>query len=404
MNYFFDTNVILKLQGKIFDYEGELWISSVTLQELESIKTSRNKDADVKAAARHVAKMIDEDDYRILICVYSSKEEETLVNMGLEATPDNKICACAYSINNFYNSRHDEMTFISDDICCKLSAQRVFHIPSQSTENITNIYKGYKEITGNVNDLNNYMANINYKDWCINEYLIMENTEDGSVKEMRFDGEKFVALRLPSSKYIKAKNSLQRCALDILYNPSITVAAILGGYGSGKTYLSMRMGLYHIKEKGFQSKLLGLREPHGEGKEIGYLPGEFESKTEYFFAPLADQLAGGEYELISLRQQGVLEESIPYFLKGRTYNDTIIVVDEAEDLSLKQLRLIGTRLGENSKIYLAGDYKQSLVDTSEHNGLIKLCESFKNDPRFGCIYLGEDVRSETSKMFADLSE
>jgi len=404
LNYFFDTNALLKLQDKVLDYDGELWISSVTLQELESIKTSRNKDTDVKAAARHVAKMIDEDDYRILICVYSSKEEETLVNMGLEITPDNKICACAYSIISYYDSQHEAMTFVSDDICCKLSAQRVFHIPSQSTENITNIYKGYKEISGDVNDLNVYMADIDYNNWHTNEYLIMTNTDDNTIKEMRYDGEKFVALRLPPSKYIKAKNSLQRCALDILFNPSITIAAILGGYGSGKTYLSMRMGLYHVKEKGSQSRLLGLREPHGEGREIGYLPGEFESKTEYFFAPLADQLPGGEFELNSLRQQGVLEENIPYFLKGRTYNDTIIVVDEAEDLSLKQLRLIGTRLGENSKIYLAGDYKQSLVDTSEHNALIKMCESFKGDPRFGCIYLGEDVRSETSKMFADLYE
>ena len=118
------------------------------------------------------------------------------------------------------------------------------------------------------------MEDMDLSKWSINEYLIIENTDDGTSKEMRFDGENFVALKLPSSKYIKAKNSLQRCALDILNNPDITIAAILGGYGSGKTYLSMQMALYNVREKGRASKILGVRETMGEGKEIGFLPGE----------------------------------------------------------------------------------------------------------------------------------
>ena len=104
------------------------------------------------------------------------------------------------------------------------------------------------------------MAELDYSTWHINEYLIIENTDDGTTKEMRYDGQGFVALKLPSSKLIKAKNSLQRCALDILNNPDITIAAILGGYGSGKTYLSMQMALYNVKEKGRNSKIFGVRE------------------------------------------------------------------------------------------------------------------------------------------------
>ena len=56
---------------------------------------------------------------------------------------------------------------------------------------------------------------------------------------MRWDGEKFVGLKLPPSKFIKGKNALQRCALDMLNNPSITVCAILGEYGSGKSFLAL---------------------------------------------------------------------------------------------------------------------------------------------------------------------
>lgn len=264
------------------------------------------------------------------------------------------------------------------------------------------MYQGYKEITGDSKDINSFLCNINNHEWCANEYIIINNIEDGTTKEMRFDGEKFVSLKLPPSKFVKAKNALQRCALDLLMNPNITIVALLGGPGSGKTFLSMRMAQYHVTEKGSQAKILGIREPHGEGKEVGFLPGELSNKTEYFFAPLVQQLDGGEYELARMKMQGQVEEMIPYYMKGMTYKDTIMLVDEAEDLTSKQLKLIGTRVGENSKIFFSGDYKQSIMHNNIENPLIKMCEQFKGDSKFGCIVLQEDIRSETSKMFANL--
>ena len=89
-------------------------------------------------------------------------------------------------------------------------------------------------------------------------------------------------------------------------------------------------------------------------------------------------------------------------MKGTTYNQTIIVCDEAEDLSESQIRLIGTRLGENSRIFLSGDFKQSLFNKTVNNPLVRMCNEFKGNKRFACICLDEDVRSETSKMFAEL--
>ena len=230
----------------------------------------------------------------------------------------------------------------------------------------------------------------------------MKDTELGNEFEMRFDNGEFVYLKLPPAKYIKAKNALQRCALDILNNPKITAVAILGGYGSGKTFLSMQMALYAVREKGWQSRILGVREVLGEGAEIGYLPGDKEDKLGNFFLPLVQQLNGGEIELESLKRQGVLEVNSPYFLKGTTYHGTVIVVDEAEDLSRKQIKLVGTRAGEDSRVIFAGDYKQSVIDSSESNALVHMCNILKGDPKFACIYLGEDVRSSTSRMFANL--
>lgn len=393
---FYDTNAVLFLQDRLLEDE-KFNISSTTLLELEHIKVSRNKDEETKYRARKVLHILDENSDKYNVIIVNKNILNIIEEMGLENTPDNQICACASTV--------DDVIFITNDIACKTIAKWIFNLNVGSTyENGNEIYKGYQVIHGNTDTINSIMENMDYSKWHINEYLIIENIDDNSSKELRFDGVNFVTLKLPSSRFIKGKNSLQRCALDILNNQDITVAAILGGYGSGKTYLSMQMALYNVQEKGRISKILGVREVSGEGKEIGYLPGDMEDKVGKFFEPLTQSLNGGEFELQSLKMSGVLDTNVPFFMKGTTYNDTIILCDEAEDLSESQIRLIGTRLGQNSKIYFAGDYKQSLLTKTVNNPLVKMCNEFKGNEKFGCIYLGEDVRSETSKMFAELFE
>lgn len=394
---FYDTNALLVLQDKILDEK--FYISSITLQELENIKTSRSKDDEVKYKARKLLHLLDENHDKYDVYIYNLEVESFLVNNRLDLTNDNKIVGCA----KFIAHKFDDFIFVTDDLCCKTIAYYIFNLSVESvSNNRDSIYKGYKEIKGNTSVINDIMSNMNLSEWNINEYLVIYNTDDLTYKEMRFDGEKFVALKLPSSKYIKGKNSLQRCALDALLNPDITICAVLGTYGSGKTYLSLQMALYNVQEKGNQSKILGVREVLGEGAEIGFLPGDMEDKVGKFFAPLLHSLKGGEFELERLKQNGILETNVPIFMKGTTYNETCIVVDEAEDLTKSQIRLIGTRLGENSKIYFAGDYKQSVINKTTDNALIKMCNELKGNPKFACICLDEDVRSETSKIFADL--
>ena len=398
---FFDTNAILELQDKMFEYD--FCISSISLQEMENIKTSGRKDDETKYKARKALHLLDENKDKYEVVIYTTAMENYIIEKQLEVTPDTKIIAsCAFSRGLL--SQDTDFVFVTNDIACKMIASKIFGLEVESVGEKENIYKGYRVIKGSSEQINTIMGNMDFSDWNINEYLIIQNTDDNSEKEMRFDGEKFVALKLPSSKFIKAKNSLQRCALDILNNQDITIAAILGGFGSGKTHLSMQMALYNVNEKGYQSKILGVRSPQGEGKEVGFLPGDLNSKVEGFFEPLTQQLNGGEFELESLKQRGVLETNIPFYMKGTTYNDTILVVDEAEDLDEKQIRLVGTRVGSNSKIYFAGDYKQSVINTTTNNALVKMCNEFKGNKQFATIYLGEDVRSETSKMFADLFE
>ena len=398
---FYDTNALLELQGDAFV---DVFMCSIkSFEELEHIKTSRNKDEETRYKARKITHLLDEnsDKYEAIVVDYNQYVDDIVNVFGLNPEdPDNIIMYTAW-----YKSKEvEDLIFVTNDICCKNIARNIFGLKVESANKKEEIYKGYKIINGNTDKINYVMENMDFSDWHVNEYLIIQNTDDNSEKEMRFDGENFVALKLPSSRFIKGKNGLQRCALDLLLNPDITIAAVLGGYGSGKTYLTLQMALYNVTEKGHQSKILGVRSPQGEGKEVGFLPGTLQEKVQGFFEPLTQQLNGGEFELESLKQRGILDSNIPYYMKGTTYNDTIMLVDEAEDLDEKQLRLVGTRIGNNSKIYFAGDYKQSVINTTDNNALIKMCNELKGNKMFGCVYLGEDVRSTTSKIFANLFE
>lgn len=401
MAKFLDTCSLLHLQEKAFD--GEIfYMSNVTLLELEDIKTSGKKDENVRYQARHATRLLDrhEGEYKVVNYTNDVVKVTESSNMPINDNHDMMICACA----RYCDTNIEHVIFVTDDICCKNIARDVFGLDVSSTwVNDDDYYKGYKRISGTSDEITYMMCNPDFlKDFVENEYLIIHNLDDGTDKEMRYTNGEFVTLKLPPSKYVKGKNSLQRCALDALYNQNIPAVAILGTYGSGKTYLATKVALYNINERGAQSRIVCVRSPWGEGREIGFLQGDFDQKTEQFFMPIQDQLEGGEFELEKMKQQGELEAQIPFYIKGRTYNDSIILCDESEDLTEQEIKLIGTRLGDNSKILFSGDFHQSLI--KGENPLVKMCNELKDNPMFACVCLDEDVRSSASKMFADLFE
>ena len=396
---FYDTNALLELQEEVL--AEDFAISSVTLEELESIKTNKNKTEETRYKARKIVHILDENRDKYQVVIHNDDSFEILMNSGIEVTNDSKICACAK-----YFSHDNDIIFVTNDLCCRLIAEEIFGLKvEKAISSDIDIYKGYKLLMGNTAEINEHLYDEEYMNkFVTNEYLLIYNTDTDEESEMRFDGKQFVTLKLPPSKYIKAKNALQRCALDMLNNPNITICAVLGGYGSGKSYLAMQMALYAVREKGWQSKIVGIREPISEGKDVGYLPGDMAQKTDDFFMPLVQQLNGGEFELEQLKRNGMLESTIPFYLKGQTFPSTVMLVDEAEDLSEKQIRLVGTRVGEESRIIFDGDYKQAVGNNSKTNPLVRMCNELKGNEKFACIYLNEDVRSSTSKMFAQLFE
>lgn len=257
--------------------------------------------------------------------------------------------------------------------------------------------------------------NSNPFELIINQYIIfydldepIEFDDNGKpikfkvMDKLRWDGNKHVDLVIPHRKVVSALNEEQECALDMLNNDAIPIKFITGVAGSGKTKLAAKIGIHKILDTGSHHKIIALRNPIGAGEDIGFLPGDFEEKTDQFFAPIIDCLKGGELEGKLLEQRGQLEKQIPYFVKGLTYNDSYALVDEAEDLSHKVISLLGTRIGNKTSMVFAGDYKQTENKYLRNNGLLKAIDVLKGNKLVGVVSLSEGVRSDASRLFIEL--
>lgn len=395
MSYIFDTNILMSDIDEDKYRSEKIYIPITVLEELDKNNHFGNNDSSYRARAG-IRKINELGKISELIYVVERDHSvDSFLDMSIK---DNIILStCVYIQKEIDCSAvllTRDLNMYQKAIAIGVKAKHIY-------ETLSSIYKGYIEIVGSTDTIEDFFNNLDISLFFPNEYILIKDTSTGSETEMRWTGEKFVRLKLPESKVIKAKNALQRCALDLLNNKDITCAAILGGYGSGKTFLCTQMATHFVLDKKINSKILGIREPNGEGKDVGYLKGTFEDKTDRFFRPIEQQLKGPE-EYNYLISNRIIETEIPFYMKGTTYDDTIFIVDEAEDLSEAQIKLIGTRVGENSRIFFAGDFSQSIRDKTLSNPLVKMCEQLKGDPKFGCLYLDEDVRSETSKMFANL--
>lgn len=265
-------------------------------------------------------------------------------------------------------------------------------------------YTGYKEVRLSDQEIADLYQNIDNNTFNLltNQYLVVYDAHGVCIDKLRWDGKSHVKLKHSPTKKLKAKNELQELAIDLMMNTDIPIKIIAGSYGSGKTLISVKLALYHVREKGNYAKIMMVRNPQGTGKEIGYLKGTKEDKTADFFKPLIQHLESGEQEAAFLESSGMLTKEIPFYMKGLSIEDSIIVCDEAEDLDVKLIKLIGTRVGEGSAVVFSGDYNQAEDNYKNNNGLLAAIEGLKGDPLVGIVVLDEDVRSSASKVFSRL--
>ncbi len=177
------------------------------------------------------------------------------------------------------------------------------------------------------------------------------------------------------AKYIKAirENDLTFC---------------IGPAGTGKTYLAVSLAL-SIMKSGYLKKIILARPAVEAGERLGFLPGDIQAKVNPYLRPLYDALA----DIIDAGQvkkyiENDLIEILPLaFMRGRTLNDSFIILDEAQNCTVKQMKTFLTRFGLRTKVVVTGDITQIDLPTGIKSGLIDVQERLKDVPGVGFSYL-----------------
>lgn len=192
-------------------------------------------------------------------------------------------------------------------------------------------------------------------------------------KQTKIDAEKEVLVYSVSGKPIKSRSNNQQMLVDA-FNKNDMVFAV-GPAGTGKTYLSIALAVKSLKAK--EVKKIILSRPAVEaGEKLGFLPGDMKEKIDPYLQPLYDSL---EDMIPAVKLQDMVDKHIIQiaplaFMRGRTLNDAIIILDEAQNTSTAQIRMFLTRLGMNSKMIITGDLTQIDLPYHQKSGLKEAVE------------------------------
>lgn len=270
-------------------------------------------------------------------------------------------------------------------------------------------YLGFKEVTLSDEELALiYQKEPGYNLGClVNEYLVAHNTNGDIVDHFRWDGNCFIQVPFKqiNSRFngkVKPRNTQQRLAVDMLYNPEITINMVAGRFGTGKTFL-MAASAIELLERGKFDKLIYIRNnvEVKDSKPIGHLPGSANEKLLPFAMPLADHLGGVAALEMMLSQEKI---EIIHFghVRGRDFKNSIVMCSEVENMTKEHIQLLIGRIGDGSVLWLDGDVKQVDADVFQRNSGMQIAlDRLKGHRRFGYVKLLKTERSETAAM-ADL--
>jgi phosphate starvation-inducible protein PhoH and related proteins len=191
---------------------------------------------------------------------------------------------------------------------------------------------------------------------------------------------------------VKAKTEGQKEYMGDLADPGKPVVICLGPAGSGKTFLAIAAAVEAFKS-GAVGRIVLTRPAVEAGEKIGFLPGDIDDKLDPYLRPLYDALQDrlGNHELKRLKANGEIEIAPVGYLRGRTLNNAFIVVDEAQNMTYTQLKMLLTRLGYHSKMVVTGDPKQVDLKLGE-SGFAEAAEKLKGVPGIAVRELqGSDI-------------
>ena len=406
----YDTCSLLLYADKLFSEkeDGIIIIPSIVLEELENIKTSANKDNEVKASARKVVQKLNQNYGNYKIWLFEEEMVEPFLAHGFTLSNDLKIISCVMDVKT--NHPEDEVIFITNDLLSK-------HIALMFLENVEGIdvdeedYDGYKEIYLDTDNMANFYSTlksgVNIYELLMNEYLLVYDADTNRcVDRLRWNGDGYKHLNYDCfrSRFFGPVGPMkddcyQQLAADSLTNNQITM--IKGPAGTGKTYLSLGF-LMHKLEKGDIDKIIvfcnTIATKHSA--KLGYYPGTRDEKLlDSQIGNLLISKFGGR---IIVEDMIANEKLVLLPLSDIRGYDTSgmkagIYISEAQNMDVELMKLTLQRIGEDSICIIDGDCKTQVDDihfAGSNNGMRRASQVFRGESIYGEITLKNIHRSK----------
>jgi len=447
--YILDTNILLHEPFAFLSFqEHDVVVPMTVLEELDSIK-DRRKDVsrDARVAIRALEDiLVDASPEQVLAGVQLPQSNEqspsgclSIFNdYTLEQTAgtlsfnenDNRIINAAIFIQE--KNKNKKVVLVTKDINMRLKAKGagLAHVEDYRTDQLIDdikfLTKGYYKFEGDfwqqIKDCDSETEGRNTTHLVdrtivplsyINEYLIDES-ESFAGRVTGFDDQKLAILdigwdRLMSKTAwgVHPKNIYQGMALDALLDPTIDLVILTGPAGCGKTLLALASALEQVIERGLYDKVLVTRSTPEIAESIGFLPGTEEEKMAPWLAAITDSLEvlHGQDENMNGSLDYIMEKAnIQFksvnFMRGRSIQNSLVLLDECQNLTASQLKTIITRCGEGTKLVCSGNLAQidSNYLTAVTSGLTYIVERFKDFPGSTTINLNGVVRSRLASF------
>ena len=205
---------------------------------------------------------------------------------------------------------------------------------------------------------------------------VMTLVEQGSEQSMVQMNNSCVAVTV-KGKPIKPKTLGQKKYIDAIENNTITFG--IGPAGTGKTYLAVAMAVRAFRDEQV-SRIILTRPAVEAGEKLGFLPGDLQDKVDPYLRPLYDAMFDmmGPENFQRNMEKGCIEVAPLAYMRGRTLDDSFIILDEAQNTTPEQMKMFLTRLGFNSKAIVTGDVTQIDLPNAGRSGLIEAVKVLKN--------------------------
>lgn len=434
-----DTNIVIEESTAMFGFgKHDVTIPIQVLEELDRFKTGQDLKGDsAREVTRQIDKLFSPKIYTTgvslgkgkgMLRIYMLKEINSEVKKALkDDTKDHRIISVALNRKN-NTKQTKEVIFVSNDVNLRLKAGsfglKVEGRKADRVEDLENLYTGaicietdeelvnidllYKNKEAEVDGIISHLK----RELFPNEYFSLKIADKPAIVKYSPSKKKLILVQ-EDTIYgkVNAKNLEQKMAFNAVVDPDVTLVTLTGKAGTGKTLVAIGAALKKIAK--YDQVLIARPIIALSNKDLGFLPGDAKDKISPYMQPLFDNIRvlkqnNGETSKISANIDKYFTDEklvlLPLaYIRGRSFNKTLLIVDEAQNLTTKEVKTIVTRMGGGSKVIFTGDiYQTDVPYLDEHsNGLTYLVDRAKRYEYAAHIELTKTERSALSDWAAD---